>query len=104
MNELSETIDLESTLIRAEYLFRRFQRLIDAIDKKQNFPAPRMRPNPDQSSEQSNSGPKPQQGNGKAPEQANKKTISPELRKLLSRNVEVLARKVVQKHGDGLNS
>ncbi|KAJ3556034.1 hypothetical protein NPX13_g10226 [Xylaria arbuscula] len=119
MNELSETIDLESTLIRAEYLFRRFQRLIDAIDKKQNFPAPRMvRQNPEQSSERSNPGgpsspssssspPQQQQGNGKAPEHTpnkDKKTISPELRKLLTRNVEILPRKVVQKHGDGVHA
>ncbi|KAI0457098.1 GTPase-activating protein GYP7 [Xylaria acuta] len=103
MNELSETIDLESTLIRAEYLFRRFQRLIEAIDKKQNFPAPRMRPNSSQSPTRPGSGPPSQQQNGKAPEQVNK-TISPELRKLLSRNVEVLPRKVVQKHGDGLTA
>ncbi|KAI0546312.1 GTPase-activating protein GYP7 [Xylaria curta] len=103
MNELSETIDLESTLIRAEYLFRRFQRLIEAIDKKQNFPVPRMRPNENSSSTGSSPSPPSRQQNGKAPEQANK-TISPELRKLLSRNVEVLPRKVVQKHGDGLTT
>ncbi|KAI1420140.1 GTPase-activating protein GYP7 [Xylaria sp. FL1777] len=101
MNELSETIDLESTLIRAEYLFRRFQRLIEAIDKKQNFPAPRMRPSPSQASAQSNSNSPSRQENGKAPEQSDKKTISPELRKLLSRNVETLPRKVVHKHSDG---
>lgn len=33
-----------------------------------------------------------------------KKVISPELRKLLSRKVEVLPRKVVQKKGEGLES
>ncbi|TGJ81965.1 hypothetical protein E0Z10_g6813 [Xylaria hypoxylon] len=104
MNELSETIDLESTLIRAEYLFRRFQRLIEAIDKKQNFPAPRMKPKSSQTSAQSSSSPLPQQQNGKAPEQADKKTISPELRKLLSRNVEILPRKVVHKQGDGFTA
>ncbi|KAJ2906587.1 GTPase-activating protein gyp7 [Zalerion maritima] len=42
VNELSNTMDLESTLIRAEALFRKFQRLVNQIDKKQNFPAPRM--------------------------------------------------------------
>lgn len=31
-------------------------------------------------------------------------TISPELRKLLSRNVDVLPRKVVQKKGDGFTA
>ncbi|KAI0977212.1 GTPase-activating protein GYP7 [Xylaria arbuscula] len=102
MNELSETIDLESTLIRAEYLFRRFQRLIEAIDKKQNFPAPRMRPKLDETPAQSSSSSPPPQQNGKAPEKSEKKTISPELRKLLSRNVEILPKKVVHKHGDGV--
>jgi hypothetical protein len=43
VNELSNTIDLESTLIRAEALFRRFQRMVEAIDKKSNFPAPKLR-------------------------------------------------------------
>lgn len=99
MNELSETIDLESTLIRAEYLFRRFQRLIEAIDKKQNFPAPRTRSSSNQASVQSGSVPSPQRENGKAPETVNR-TISPELRKLLSRTVEVLPRKKAHQHGD----
>lgn len=40
VNELSSTIDLQSTLIRAEALFRRFQRTVEAIDKKHNFPLP----------------------------------------------------------------
>jgi len=50
VNELSNTMDLESTLIRAEALFRRFQRTVEAIDRKGNFPAPtdvrRRRPSP----------------------------------------------------------
>lgn len=37
-------MDLPSTLLRAQALFRRFQRTVDAIDKKHNFPAPTMRP------------------------------------------------------------
>ncbi len=41
VNELSNTIDLESTLIRAESLFRRFQRTVDVIDKKHSLPTPR---------------------------------------------------------------
>ncbi|KAI9763166.1 MAG: GTPase activating protein [Geoglossum simile] len=41
INELSTTIDLQSTLIRAEALFRRFQRTVEAIDKKSNFPPPK---------------------------------------------------------------
>ncbi|KAI0389882.1 GTPase-activating protein GYP7 [Xylariaceae sp. FL0594] len=105
VNELSETIDLDSTLVRAEALFRRFQRLVEAIDKKNNFPAPRLRTSSSQSVPQQST-PRPAdrpQGNGKGPEQA-KKTISPELRKLLSRNVEILPRKVVHKHGDGFTA
>ncbi|KAJ8123141.1 hypothetical protein ONZ43_g835 [Nemania bipapillata] len=101
MNELSETIDLESTLIRAEYLFRRFQRLIEAIDKKQNFPAPRMRPKSGPTSTETSSSPQSQRVNGKAPEQANK-TISPELRKLLSRDVDILPKKAAHKPGGSL--
>lgn len=83
VNELSNTIDLESTLIRAEALFRKFQRVVEAIDKKQNFPAPGS-----------------SAAKGKNAEPA--KTITPELRKLLSRKVEVLPRKTVAAKGDGM--
>ncbi|EFX01643.1 GTPase activating protein [Grosmannia clavigera kw1407] len=44
VNELSGTIELEPTLIRAEMLFQRFRRLVEAVDKKGNFPAPRLKP------------------------------------------------------------
>ncbi|KAI0884429.1 RabGAP/TBC [Annulohypoxylon maeteangense] len=95
VNELSNTMDLELILIRAEALFRRFQRLIEAIDKKQNFPAPRVlkdSPSPNSTSASGSSGASPQSGtrNGKAPEEQTKKTITPELRKLLSKTIEVL--------------
>ncbi len=40
MNELSSTIDLQSTLITAEGLFHRFERTVQAVDKKDLFPAP----------------------------------------------------------------
>lgn len=43
VNELANTIDLPSTLLRAQALFRRFQRTVEAIDKKDNFPAPVVR-------------------------------------------------------------
>ena len=43
VNELSNTIDLPSTILRAEALFRRFQRTVEAVDKKHNFPAPTLR-------------------------------------------------------------
>lgn len=132
MNELSNTIDLESTLIRAEALFRRFQRLVETIDKKGNFPPPRplkspepakVRPGSSSTTENPSSpgqrnareGPaspssprnRPGQNKGKAPaaraeEEEPQRIITPELRQLLSRKVEVLPRKVVADKGDGL--
>jgi hypothetical protein len=110
VNELSNTIDLESTLIRAEALFKRFQRLVEAVDKKGNFPAPRVtQQSSSTSSTTTNSGPSTDAkspGKGKAPEPASsapqQKVITPELRKLLSKNVEVLPRKTVAQKGDGM--
>lgn len=123
VNELSNTMDLESTLIRAEALFRRFHRLVEAIDKKQNFPAPRASvagsgsggggsSGGDESLSSSTVSPPPpsqsqskKKDSGKATEeQSKKKIITPELRKLLSREVEFLPRKVVQKKGEGLSA
>lgn len=43
VNELSGTIDLLSTMVRAEALFRRFQRIVEAVDRKSNFPTPTVR-------------------------------------------------------------
>ncbi|KAI9669847.1 MAG: GTPase activating protein [Caeruleum heppii] len=43
VNDLSGTIHLPSTLIRAEALFHRFRRTVDAIDKKNNFSTPMIR-------------------------------------------------------------
>ncbi|RGP62030.1 GTPase-activating protein gyp7 [Fusarium sporotrichioides] len=109
INELSTTIDLEATLIRAESLFKRFQRLVDAVDKKQNFPAPRFNPkNSSGSSESAESGPskdgkKPVKGKANEPAAPPQpKTITPELRKLLSKEVEVLSRTTVAQNGDGM--
>lgn len=39
-------MELEGILIRAESLFRRFQRTIETMDKKGNFPAPRAKTPP----------------------------------------------------------
>lgn len=39
VNELSGTIDLPSTLVRAEGLFVRFRKTVEAIDRKSHFPA-----------------------------------------------------------------
>ena len=40
VNELAGTMDLSSTLLRAEGLFRRFQRAVEAVERKESFPAP----------------------------------------------------------------
>jgi TBC1 domain family member 15 len=99
VNELSNTIDLQSTLIRAEALFRRFQRTVEAIDKKSNFPPPKsvrqrkplaastseVDPAPGGSSN-SAAGNDATAASGTAA--SNKeKIISPELRQLLKREV-----------------
>lgn len=112
VNELSGTIDLDSTLIRAEALFRKFHRLIEAIDKKPNFPAPRFslntaapsllpainRPSTpnDNAAQQKGKKPEPPKSPGEPV-----KVITAELRRLLSKEVEVLPRKEVAKQGDG---
>ena len=40
VNELSNTIDMHTTLVQAEALFRRFSRTVEAVDRKHTFPAP----------------------------------------------------------------
>lgn len=81
---------------------------MEAIDKKQNFPKPRVQQGDAASSSQSASQEEPSQtsprDSGKSKLEDAPKTISPELRKLLSREVEVLPRNVVQKKGDGFNA
>lgn len=106
-------MDLDSTLIRAEALFRRFHRLVEAVDKKGNFPGPRIRdpgsPSKSASTDkvpqegQSSAGPaSPRKDKSKATEELEvKKIITPELRELLSRKVVILPRKEVAKKGDG---
>ncbi|KAL2162691.1 hypothetical protein VTH06DRAFT_6527 [Thermothelomyces fergusii] len=91
VNELSGTIDLDSTLIRAEALFQRFRRLVDAVDKRANFPAaPRQ---------QQQQGQGQGQGQGQQQEQPAERVITPELRKLLSRQVELSPRKDAARKG-----
>ncbi|KAF2238306.1 RabGAP/TBC [Viridothelium virens] len=118
VNELSNTIDLQSTLIRAESLFRRFQRMVEAIDKRSNFPAPSVRqrkPTPASPTESNANGassgadaaPQPKrQSVGDAVAQGigleKQKIISPELRSLLSRKVEKLDKAELKEHGGGV--
>lgn len=117
---------MESTLVRAEALFRRFQRTVEAIDKKSNFPKPSIRHRGTQSTSQvtepsssasassgtdmgngtiegarKDKGKKPTNGELEdMPERP--RVISKELRELLSRKVMILPRKVVRREGEGL--
>ena len=88
-------MDLNSTLIRAEALFRRFERTVEAIDRKNHFPAPSVRPTkpstsegpPDHDSTRGTSQSKTE--SERRPDggpKENQKVVSPELRQLLSRN------------------
>ncbi|EXJ80289.1 hypothetical protein A1O1_08431 [Capronia coronata CBS 617.96] len=40
INELSGTIELQEILVRAERLFKRFEKTVEAVDRKNSFPAP----------------------------------------------------------------
>jgi hypothetical protein len=120
VNELSGTMDLESTLVRAESLFKRFQRTVETIDKKGNFPsAPQARQRklaaavvagPGPNTAASASKPKDQAATsgidkGKQvgeEEREEARVISPELRALLSRKVEKLDKQTILEHGGGV--
>lgn len=117
VNELSNTIDLNSTLLRAQALFRRFQRTVEAVDKRNNFPAAPVRQrkpiDKPSSSRPGSSGAatgadgrrRPGSAAGEAESgKAKEKVISPELRQLLSRKVEVLDKKAVAEHGGGIGA
>jgi len=114
VNELSGTMDLESTLVRAESLFKRFQRTVETIDKKGNFPsAPQARQlkqvagtgssasGSSTQAEASSSGTDQGQEIG---EEGDAKVISPELRALLSKKIEKLDKTEVAKHRGGVGS
>ena len=132
VNELSGTIDLMSTLVRVEGLFRRFQKTVEAVDKKNNFPAPPTKKepqSPDGAADYSGSrhgsiavpgmpgmpvvfGAQRHLANRrastavaeaelKAAEKEREKVISPELRRLLSREVQTMDKAEVQEHGGG---
>lgn len=113
-------MDLESTLVRAESLFRRFQRTVETVDKKGNFPsAPQARHRNHAAVIASGPGPMPQPQNDNAQasssgtdkgkqastdDREETRVISPELRGLLSRKVEVLTKEDVVKKGGGVGS
>lgn len=118
VNELANTIDLQSTLLRAQTLFRRFQRTVEAIDKRNNFPTPTIRQRkPDAgkspaSSRTPNSSAavsgtdrrRPASSSDIDEERSKERIISQELRQLLSRKVEVLDKKDVAEHGGGVGA
>lgn len=116
-------MDLPSTLFRAQALFRRFQRTVEAIDKKDNFPTPSIRqrkpgdsnvPNSSKSDNSSNATGADARRVSHArvsssseqvtPEMLKKKIVSPQLRALLSRKVEKLDKKAVEEHGGGVGA
>jgi TBC1 domain family member 15 len=110
VNELSGTIDLGSTLVRAEGLFRRFEKTVEAVDRKGHFPAPggaRQRKVQGKSTNAGGDPPKPAAASFSSSADAagtgqigaavakgigaeKEQVISPELRVLLSRRVLVL--------------
>lgn len=116
-------MDLESTLVRAESLFKRFQRTVETIDKKGNFPsAPQARqrklkaaivagpgPNLDQPSSSSAPADASSSGNDQGQQLSQDddepaRVISDELRGLLSRKVEKLDKQDIAKAGGGVGS
>lgn len=104
INELSNTIDLQSTLIRAENLFHKFEKMVEAIDKKNNFPSAPvdMKQRQGKGKENENATPAQQQSQASSSgndanhqrtnstEAANEKVISPQLRELLSTKIVTL--------------
>lgn len=106
VNELSNTIDLESTLMRAEALFKRFQRTIDAIDKKGNFPeAPVRQRRPASGTQNGNAAGQASGSDARtlaAAQRDDGPTISAELRGLLSRKPPTMAKTEVEQHGGGV--
>ncbi|KAL4778640.1 rab-GTPase-TBC domain-containing protein [Aspergillus varians] len=104
INELSNTMELVPILTRAESLFHRFGRSIEAIDKKNNFPVPSVQqrkpaqsqPNPN---DKGKSPERPSQlaagsstavstaSNSNPGDKPDTKVISPELRELFRKDV-----------------
>jgi hypothetical protein len=76
-------MELVPILTRAESLFRRFERVVQAVDKKNNFPIPSGVGTPSDS--RSQKGKSPSRPTGDAGAEKQERVISPELRQLLSR-------------------
>ena len=119
-------------MVRAESLFRKFQRMVEAIDKKSNFPIPTVRQRlpqpPSPSTTQPGSDGRPRQSSQSSTQQTNaagntsgrdksiadyiaegieaekERVITSELRILLSREVPKLDKTEVREHGGGIGS
>ncbi|PGH00660.1 hypothetical protein GX51_05646 [Blastomyces parvus] len=123
INELSNTMELISILSRAEALFHRFEKKVEAIDKKNSFPTPPVRRRIAGSSDggtQSNP-PTPRAPSARTSQSVShnrhrstpaspppnsqrvdmERIITPELRGLMSKKVEVLDAEQVREHGGG---
>ncbi|KAF7717696.1 RabGAP/TBC domain-containing protein [Penicillium ucsense] len=102
INELSNTMDLVPLLTRAESLFRRFERSVQAIDKKDNFPVPSVQQrraagsgqdaadkgkSPERPAAGSSSGVQAPLTLQRAIDKDKPKVISPELRELLRKDI-----------------
>lgn len=106
-------MDLESTLVRAESLFKRFQRTVETIDKKGNFPsAPQARQRKPATGVAGSSGSSSSanqatssgtdKGKQAAGDEQETRVISPELRALLGRKVEKLDKDQTSEQGGGV--
>lgn len=106
-------MDLESTLVRAESLFKRFQRTVETIDKKGNFPsAPQARQRKPATGVAGGSGSSTStnqattsgtdKGKQVGGDEQEARVISPELRALLSRKVEKLDKDKTSEQGNGV--
>lgn len=96
-------MELIPILTRAESLFHRFERAVQAIDKKNNFPAPaahQRKPTQDSSASTNSKGKSPQRpqstafssgvsaGPSSAPDsEGETKVVSPELRELFHKDI-----------------
>ena len=109
VNDLSNTIDLSTTLIRAESLFRRFQRTVEAIDKKHSFPSASMArqrksvsPGGEGDVSEGASSSLDAQSKGKELMRSaeESKVISAQLRQLLSRKIVVVEKETSTAHED----
>ncbi|ODH52660.1 hypothetical protein GX48_01145 [Paracoccidioides brasiliensis] len=117
INDLSNTMELIPILSRAEALFHRFEKKVEAIDKKNHFPTPSLRrrivPSPKNTIQSPSQSQSPSPGNASQSTYRDchrslnrqrvdvERIITPELRGLMSKKVEVLDPEQVREHGGG---